>query len=145
MSRDAWGPALAGLLVLAAPPAPAQQQNSLGISGTFVASSFGQQPGRRITFICPAITTPEGEVWGTDVYSTDSAVCIAAIHAGVLAFGEAGPVSIVIGLTAASSFEGSARNGVKSQSYANGGYSMTFVKPDQPAAIEWATNALELP
>ncbi len=144
-SRGAWLPALAGLLLLDAPLAAAQQQDSLGISETYPAASFSRQIGRRINFFCPAVKTPSTEIWGTGVYATDSAICSAAIHAGVLVLGEAGPVSIVIGPVVAN-VQGSIRYGVKSQSYTNGVlYSFTFVKPESPAAIDWVTNALGLP
>jgi hypothetical protein len=143
-SRGAWLPALAGLLLLDSPLAAAQQQDSLGILETYVASSFNRQIGRRINFICPAVTKPSTDIWGTDVYATDSAICSAAIHAGVLALGEAGPVSIVMGPEVAT-VQGSTRNGVTTQSYGNAVYSFTFVKPEPPAAIDWVTNALGLP
>lgn len=57
-----------------------------------------------------------GAVWGTDVYTDDSAVAVAAVHAGVLAAGETGTVTITI-LPGQSSYPASTRNGVSSSSW----------------------------
>jgi hypothetical protein len=42
--------------------------------------------GKVLTFKCPkeCVHFPDTEVWGDDIYSEDSAVCLAAIHRGVL-------------------------------------------------------------
>src|SRR5690242_10586462 len=37
-----------------------------------------------ITCHCPAMLMSQGAVWGTDIYTADSATCRAAQHAGVL-------------------------------------------------------------
>jgi hypothetical protein len=54
-----------------------------------------------------------GPVWGTDVYTADSSLAAAAVHAGVLRPGETGIVRVrmVPGLSA---YPGSTRNGVTS-------------------------------
>jgi hypothetical protein len=57
-----------------------------------------------------------GSVWGDGVYTSDSVLAAAAVHAGLLAPGESGVVSVemVDGLDA---YEGVERNGVTSLSY----------------------------
>ena len=62
------------------------------------------------------VGTNEG-VWGTDVYTDDSSIGGAAVHAGILKVGEKGVVKITI-LGGRDSYQGSSRNGVKSESFA---------------------------
>jgi hypothetical protein len=64
-----------------------------------------------------------GAVWGTDVYTDDSSVATAAVHAGVLAVGETKTVTVTI-LPGQSSYPASARNGVSSASW--GGWYGSF-------------------
>lgn len=64
---------------------------------------------------CSAAQTTEGAVWGTDVYTDDSAICQAARHAGVIA-GSGGLVRLQ-SVPAPKGYAGSQRNGVTSQDY----------------------------
>jgi hypothetical protein len=52
-----------------------------------------------------------GSVWGSDVYTTDSSLATAAVHAGALKAGQTGVVRVKI-IAPPASFEGSSRNGV---------------------------------
>lgn len=52
-----------------------------------------------------------GAVWGTEVYTLDSTLSMAAVHAGVLKSGETGVVSVSI-LGPQNSFAGSTQNGI---------------------------------
>jgi len=61
--------------------------------------------------------TTTGDVWGTDVYTDDSSIAAAAVHAGVLKAGERGSVKITI-LPGRDRYEASERNGVKSEAFA---------------------------
>jgi hypothetical protein len=65
-------------------------------------------------------------VWGTDVYTADSSVCAAAVHAGRIAFSSGGRVSIVM-VDGKSSYTGSTRSGVTTQSW--GPYQSAFTFP----------------
>ena len=67
----------------------------------------------------------EGSVWGTDVYTDDSSLATAAVHAGILAGGETGVVFVTI-LPGRSSYAGSTRNGVTTCDYGSwyGSYSV---------------------
>jgi hypothetical protein len=71
---------------------------------------------------------PVGPVWGTAVYTDDSSVCTAAVHAGVIILGEGGTVTIVIepGLD---SYTGSNRNGVSSESWGRWAGSFRILGP----------------
>jgi len=57
-----------------------------------------------------------GPVWGSDIYTDDSSVARAAVHAGLLQVGETGVVTVTI-LPGQSSYAASQRHGVNSSSY----------------------------
>jgi hypothetical protein len=61
--------------------------------------------------------TAEGIVWGTDVYTGDSTLAAAAVHAGALRDGEHGVVRVTFVETLNVHFTGSHRNGVWSEDY----------------------------
>jgi hypothetical protein len=64
---------------------------------------------------CPA-GGPLGDVWGTDTYTDDSAICTAAVHAGAITLETGGTVEIDIrpGLD---TYVGSTRNRVTTQDH----------------------------
>jgi hypothetical protein len=68
-----------------------------------------------ITCTCSGTQMAEGNVWGTDVYTDDSAICRAAVHAGALR-GAGGSVTLR-SVPGRQSYSGSTRNGVQSQDY----------------------------
>lgn len=73
-------------------------------------STFPGEPGTVFVLSCP----PDGSrssVWGTDVYTDDSSICTAAVHAGVITFEAGGTFEMTI-LAGQSSYPGSERNGV---------------------------------
>jgi hypothetical protein len=57
-----------------------------------------------------------GALWGTDMYTLDSSLAMAAVHAGVLKMGQTGVVRVTI-LPQQQAFRGSTRNGVTSMDY----------------------------
>jgi hypothetical protein len=79
------------------------------------------QVGKTWRVSCPAGCT-RGSVWGTDVYTSDSPACAAAIHAGVLTAAGGDATLTVDGPQ--TSFRGSARNGITSQDY--GAYASSY-------------------
>ncbi len=79
----------------------AGMQNQVG--KTFVIRVTGALPGN-------------GGVWGTDVYTLDSSLAVAAVHAGLLRPGQAGVVRVTI-LGPVPGFQGSSRNGITSSGY----------------------------
>jgi hypothetical protein len=130
--------AFVAVLILAAEPLVAQQP-SLGVTSSVTAAPFRYQVGRRITYVCPAITpTKDVAVWGTDIYTYDSSVCLAAIHAGVLRAQQAASVTFTMGPGDAS-FRGSDSNGVTSAPYTGYDSSFTFDKSSEPGRIDGLT------
>jgi hypothetical protein len=65
-------------------------------------------------------------VWGTDIYTDDSSVCTAAVHAGLITLAGGGAVTIEI-RAGESSYTGSARNRVKSGDWGSYQGSFAFV------------------
>jgi hypothetical protein len=87
-------------------PAPANLmafQNQFGKEMTYTVT--GAQPGGQGT-----------GVWGTDVYTLDSNLAAAAVHAGVLQPGQSGVVRVRI-VASPPQFVGSQRNGMGSSGY----------------------------
>lgn len=83
--------------------------NTLSWEGA--AMAYRGRNGERIELVCPAIgNAAMGAVWGTDIYTDDSAICVAALHAGAITT-EGGTVTIEI-LPGQSNYPGSTRNGV---------------------------------
>ncbi|MCL4188966.1 MAG: hypothetical protein KJZ85_15290 [Rhodobacteraceae bacterium] len=78
----------------------------------------------RLDCICPEPPAQPGFVWGSGPYTSDSDICAAARHAGVIGAGR-GPVRVlrVQGLPA---YAGSTRNGVSSGEYPAWPSSFTF-------------------
>ena len=71
--------------------------------------------GKTHTFICPP-GGKEAAVWGTDVYTLDSSICNAAVHAGKLTSENGGPVTIEL-RPGEASYKGTTRNGIKTNDY----------------------------
>ena len=69
------------------------------------------QVGR--SFFFEVIGNTDGAIWGTDVYTSDSTLATAAVHAGQVRPGERKVVRVTI-VPPLSHFEGSTRNGVTS-------------------------------
>ncbi len=78
--------------------------------------------------------TTGGRLWGTGVYTIDSAPAAAAVHAGALAAGQTAVVRITL-LPGRPSYEGSARNGVTSSSYGSYGASYAIEAAPAGAAV----------
>ncbi len=58
----------------------------------------------------------EGMVWGTDIYTGDSALSPAAVHAGAVEVGESGIVKVTV-LTPLAQYQGSIRNGITTHDF----------------------------
>lgn len=91
---------------------------------------------------CAADCT-EGVVWGTGVYTDDSNLCQAAIHAGVIEAGEGGVVEVIF-TEGRDSYMGSEQNGVSSNNWGAWERSFTFADADQMIALDWTTRADEI-
>jgi len=59
---------------------------------------------------------PAGQLWGTDVYTGDSAIAAAAVHAGLLKAGETAILKATV-VKPLAQYQGSVRNGVTSHDF----------------------------
>ncbi len=76
-----------------------------------------------------------GSVWGTDIYTDDSYLAVAAVHAGLLSLGETDILEVTL-LPGQDSYEGSTSNDIPSMDYGewNGSYSVDFIYEDYELA-----------
>ena len=72
---------------------------------------------------CPA-NGKAGSVWGTDIYTQDSSICTAAVHAGKFTLESGGSVTVEL-RPGESAYKGSTKNGIKTNDY--GPYGRSFV------------------
>src|SRR5262249_37191385 len=74
--------------------------------------------------ICPPPSIAGAMVWGTDVYSDDSNICAAAVHAGII--GLSGGALRVLPRDGLEAYRGTTRNGVTSLDYGrwNGSFAL---------------------
>lgn len=94
------------------------------------STSMQERPaylGRHWTFECPAGLGPRS-VWGVDVYTYDTSICSAAVHAGLMTF-ESGGIVTVEERRGLAAYGGSNANGVRSFSYGPYHRSYAFVPP----------------
>lgn len=106
---------------------PASPAGYAGESWQATAQSFAGRTGERFTYLCP----PDGVNWfiyGTDIYTSDSSVCTAAVHMGLITLASGGVVMIEMRLGQAA-YESSSRNDISSQSYGPWEASYVFVGP----------------
>jgi hypothetical protein len=68
-----------------------------------------------------------GSVWGTDIYTQDSSICRAAVHAGVIAVG--GGSVTAKAASGCKSYGGTSRGGVQSSDW--GEYDASFYFPSK--------------
>ncbi|MGZ6095348.1 MAG: LCCL domain-containing protein, partial [Polyangiales bacterium] len=66
--------------------------------------------------VCPPGCKSGGSVWGSGPYTSDSSICRAAIHAGVITDDDGGKVTLKIS-AGEKSYTGSKKNGVKTEDY----------------------------
>jgi hypothetical protein len=116
-------PSHAAVDAAAAPQGASQQPG--GNDWRATAVPFRGQTGARIVFTCPKYGTP-GSIWGTDIYTDDSSVCTAAVHAGRITLAGGGSVTIEI-RPGQSSYAGSTRNRITSSSYPSWPWSFVIV------------------
>ncbi|MBK8136136.1 MAG: hypothetical protein IPK52_09880 [Chloroflexi bacterium] len=75
--------------------------------------------------ICPAGGVGnEAPVWGTEVYTNDSSVCLAAAHSGVITLADGGAILVTM-LPGQDSYVGSSANGVTTSDYGTWGDSFS--------------------
>ena len=115
-------PAVAAPEPQAPPTAPMTWQTRLND----LLDSNGQPypEGAQVTVACPPGGLP-ATVWGTDVYTDDSSICNAAVHAGLITYAAGGVVTLEA-RGAGEQFPGSTRNGVTTSNWGSWGRSFVF-------------------
>jgi len=83
----------------------------------------GHGPGVERSCVCPA--RPGGEVFGTGIYTADSSICAAALHAGAIS--PSGGRVTLRGAGGCTSYSGSTAHGVTSRAW--GAYGESFFFP----------------
>ncbi len=121
---NSWG----GSFVFVKDGKPIEPPAVQGRLATWSLNASGHQGvlGKPFQYTCPANGT-FGSVWGTDVYTDDSSICTAAVHAGIITRDAGGPITIEM-RGGEASYTGSVRNGVTSNDYGQWGSSFVFVK-----------------
>jgi hypothetical protein len=84
-------------------------------------AAYSFEIGKTYGCACPpsvlANSPPAGSVYGTVVYTSDSNICVAAVHAGALKAATAGRVSVQM-IDSPAVYKGTTQNGVKSEVWA---------------------------
>lgn len=119
------------------------------LAGAAAASAQSRCPANfegateAVACTCGPEDTREGHVWGSGPYTTDSRVCRAAVHAGVIP--PTGGLIHVFPAAGAPSYRGSAANGVTSMDYGPWGGSFTVAAPGGTGARPLAACPASLP
>jgi hypothetical protein len=108
-------------------PIPAADEPTVGDPWAATASEHRGLVGEQFDYDCPAGGSAH-IVWGVDLYTDDSSVCTAAVHAGVITLDDGGTVTIEM-RAGEDSYEGSERNGITTSSYGQWGGSFVIVEP----------------
>lgn len=93
------------------------------IAWTTSGVGFKNEVGRIYKFLCPE-NGVAGAIWGSDVYTQDSSICTAAVHAGAINLDSGGVVTIEF-RPGRLTYGSTERNGIKSNTY--GEYAHSFV------------------
>jgi hypothetical protein len=101
------------------------------ISWTTTATVFKQETGLTYKFQCPAEGTASA-VWGSDVYTADSSVCTAAVHAGVITLEDGGEVTIEF-RPGRPTYGSTTHNGITSNNYGEYPHSFVVLEDSAPA------------
>jgi hypothetical protein len=83
--------------------------------------------GQRFTFYFAPGGKPSGTVWGTGIYTDDSPIAKAALHAGLISPENGGRVTIEI-RAGQSAYRGSTNNGISTSNWGGWGGSYVFVR-----------------
>lgn len=107
----------------ATPTKPETTDEIVPIQWNTSAVSFKHDVGMSYKFECPASGTA-GTVWGSDVYTSDSSICTAAVHAGVITLEDGGIITVEF-KPGRQIYGATTRNGITSNPY--GEYPISFV------------------
>lgn len=99
--------------------------------------AFRQRQGELLRF--EVTGSLAGSAWGTDIYTDDSRLAVAAVHAGRVSPGEKAIVTVLV-LPGLQSYQGSRRNGVSTSAFGRWSGSFTFV--GRPGSREPVASAI---
>lgn len=114
--------------------APAQPPAPQAMADPGNLTSYRGQNGAVLSFTVTG--SDRGSVWGSGIYTDDSRLAVAVVHAGVLAVGETGTVDVRIE-PGQPSYPGSAAYGITSSNYGSwsGSYSFPAAVAPAPAPV----------
>jgi len=117
-----------------APPSP-PSSTTAGKPTTWEASatSLNGKDGETLTLAC----SPGGaahSVWGSDIYTSDSSICTAAVHSGLITYQQGGTVTIEL-RPGRDIYGCSERNGVTTSAYGPYQHSFVFKTPNTDAVV----------
>jgi LCCL domain-containing protein/TIR domain-containing protein len=110
------------------PPQPLSEE-VIEAGCSFSANQIKGEPGSTHIVSCPAGCSEGGSLWGTDVYTGDSGICKAAIHAGLID-PQGGRVGVILE-KGRPAYRGSTRNKIKSSDYGEYSSSFRLARPQQ--------------
>jgi hypothetical protein len=90
------------------------------------ATFYADRDASEFTVECEPAGTA-GNIWGTEVYTADSSICTAAVHAGLITLDQGGTVSFEL-VAGQEQYQGSEANGITSSEYGSYGESFSFVE-----------------
>ena len=111
--------------VAGAKPTPTKEESDevTPITWNTSAAGFKNDVGTTYKFECPANGTASA-IWGNDIYTADSSICTAAVHAGVITLEDGGTVTVEF-RPGRQIYGSTVRNGITSSTF--GEYSRSFV------------------
>ena len=105
-------------------PPPPPSSGAIAWSDKAFEIGLRGKNNQQFSYGCPAGGTAY-TVYGTDVYTDESSICTAGVHAGKITLTNGGTVTIEIRAGAAS-YTGSTRNGITSSNFGAGSGSFIF-------------------
>lgn len=93
-------------------------------ASTSAVAACGRYPGGAGPLVCACTGSETGSVWGSGPYTSDSNLCAAARHAGVI--GPGGGTITVLGIGGLSAYSGSEAHGVRTSNWGGYGESVIF-------------------
>jgi hypothetical protein len=127
------------------PPPPPPPPTSIGRGWGVDARGVTGRNRQRFSVTCPADGSI-GPVWGSDLYTDDSSVCSAGVHAGAITVRAGGTVTIEV-RPGVGSYDGITRNGVESDDYGPWEGSFVVIRTPPPSnapvgGTGWTATAL---
>lgn len=77
------------------------------------------------TYYFRVLGATEGQLWGTDIYTGDSTLAAAAVHAGAVKAGASGIIKVTV-VQPLNQYQGSLRHGVTSNDFGRYGIAYTI-------------------